>query len=85
MLYTTLEFLSPNAEELQREAHRLREQVKKLLRKQREKKIKSNLTIQEARGKKKAYECDDKVFLPADKGKVMVAMDKTIEKGGEES
>ena len=73
------------AEELQREAHRLREQVKKVLRKQREKKIKSNLTIQESRGKKKAYECEDKVFLPADKGKVMVAMDKTIEKGGEES
>ena len=71
------------AEELQREAHRLREKVKKLLRKQREKKIKSNMTQQEARGKKKAYKCEDKVFLPADKGKVMVAMDKTIEKGGE--
>ena len=74
-----------DAGELRRETHRLREKVKKVLRKQREKKIKSNLTAQEARGKKKAYECEDKVFLPADKGKVMVAMDKTIEKGGEES
>ena len=72
-------------EELQREAHRLREKVKKVLRKQREKKIKSNLTQQEARGRRKAYKCEDKVFLPADKGKVMVAMDRTIEKGGEES
>ena len=73
------------AEELQRETHKLREKVKKLLRKQREKKIKSNLTKQEARGKKKAYEDKERVYLPADKGKVMVAMDKTIEKGGEES
>ena len=72
-------------DELLRESHRLREEVKKVLRKQREKKIKSNLTHQEASGKKKAYESEDKVFLPADKGKVMVAMDKTIEKGGEES
>ena len=72
-------------DELQRESHRLREEVKKVLRKQREKKIKSNLTHQEAKGKKKAYKSEDKVFLPADKGKVMVAMDKTIEKGGEDS
>ena len=73
------------AEELHRETHRLREKVKKLLRKQREKKIKSNLTKQEAKGKKKAYEDQERVYLPADKGKVMVAMDKSIEKGGEES
>ena len=26
---------------------------------------------------------EERVFIPADKGKVMVAMDKTIEKGGE--
>ena len=73
------------AEELQRESHRLREKVKKVLRKQGKKKIISNLTHQERRGKKKAYESEDTVYLPADKGKVMVAMDKTIEKGGEES
>ena len=43
------------------------------------------MTKQEARGKKKAYEDQERVYLPADKGKVMVAMDKSIEKGGEES
>ena len=72
-------------EELCREAHKLREEVKKVLRKQKEKKMRSNLTKEEAMGKKKAYEDEEKVFLPADKGKVMVAMDKTIERGGEES
>ena len=55
------------------------------MRKQKEKVIKSNLTKQEKIGKKKAYEDEDKVYLPADKGKVMVAMDKSIEKGGENS
>ena len=49
------------------------------------KKIKSNLTKEEEKGRKKAYEDEEKVYLPADKGKVMVAMDKTIEKGGENS
>ncbi len=73
------------APELEREAHRLREKVKKLLRKQKKKKIKSNLTRQEELGRKKAYDDKDRVYLPADKGKVMVAMDKTIVKGGENS
>ena len=73
------------APELEREAHRLREKVKQLLRKQKKKKIKSNLTHQEERGKKKAYLDEERVYIPADKGKVMVAMDKTIEKGGENS
>ena len=73
------------APELEREAHRLREEVKHLLRKQKKRKIKSNLTHQEAIGKTKANKDEDKVYLPADKGKVMVAMDKTIEKGGENS
>ena len=40
------------AGELQRESHRLREKVKKVLRKQKDKKIKSNMTHQERRGKK---------------------------------
>ena len=73
------------APELEREAHRLREKVKQLLRKQKKKKIKSNITRQEELGRKKAYDDKDKVYLPADKGKVMVAMDKTIAKGGENS
>ena len=71
--------------ELEREAHRLREEVKHLLRKQKKRKIKSNLTHQESIGKTKANKDRDKVYLPADKGKVMVAMDRTIEKGGENS
>jgi hypothetical protein len=70
---------------LEREIHNLREQVKKILTQHKQKKIKSNLTSQEYNGKKEAYNDEDKVYLPADKGKVMVAMDKTIERGGEES
>ena len=31
------------------------------------------------------YDDTERVYLPADKGKVMVVMDKTIEKGGENS
>ena len=73
------------AAELERETHKLREEVKHLLRKQRKKKIKSNLTQQESIGRKKAYQDKERVYIPADKGKVMVAMEKTEEKGGENS
>ena len=73
------------APELEREAHRLREKVKKLLRKLKRKKLKSNLTKQEENGRRKAFADKERVYIPADKGKVMVAMDKTIEKGGENS
>jgi hypothetical protein len=71
--------------ELEKEIHTLREKVKKLLSTSRHKKIPSNLTKQEREGKKKAYADKERVYLPADKGKVMVAMDKYIEKGGENS
>ena len=71
--------------ELEKEVHRLREKVKKLLMKSKDRKLESNLTRQEQIGKKKAYEDKERVYLPADKGKVMVAMDKTIIKGGENS
>jgi len=47
--------------------------------------MRSNLTREEEQGRKKAYKDKERVFIPADKGKVMVAMDKTIEKGGENS
>ena len=73
------------AADLQGEAHRLREKVKQVLRTQRKKKVKSNMTHQERRGRKKAYESEDKVYLPADKGKVMVAMEKTDAIGEESS
>ena len=43
------------------------------------------MSHQEMVVKKKAYKDKDGVYLPADKGKVMVAMDKTEEKDGEES
>ena len=59
--------------------------MKKLLSQHKDQKRKSNLTAQERRGKKKANEDKDRVFLPADKGKVMVAMDRTYEIGGENS
>ena len=36
-------------------------------------------------GKKKAYQDQERVYLPADKGKVMVAMDRKIEKSGKNS
>ena len=71
--------------ELDREIHQLRERVKKLLSQYKNKRIASNLTSQERRGKRKAKEDKDRVYLPADKGKVMVAMNKTVEKGGENS
>ena len=49
------------------------------------KKIESNLTKQEQTGKKKAHMDTERIYLPADKGKVMVAMDKSIKRGGENS
>ena len=71
--------------ELEREVHTLREKVKKLLLKAKDKKIKPNLTDQERKGRKKAHDDEKRVYLPADKGKVMVAMDKYIGEGGEQS
>ena len=70
---------------LEREVHTLREKVKKLLMRSRKQPIKPNLTHEERDGKKQTYTDAERVFLPADKGKVMVAMDRTEEKGGEES
>ena len=47
--------------------------------------MRSNLTREEQRGRKKTYADKDRVYIFADKGKVMVALNKTIEKGGENS
>ena len=71
--------------ELEREIHKLRDKVKQLVKRQHKKKMRSNLTKEEQQGRKKAYADKERVFISADKGKVMVAMDKTIEKGGENS
>ena len=72
-------------QELERESHRLREKMKHIIKKNKDKKMKSNLTKEEERGREKASKDKEKVFIPADKGKVMVAMDKTIAVGGESS
>ena len=71
--------------EIEREVHILRDRVKQLVRRKYKKKMRSNLTREENQGKMKASKDKERVFIPADKGKVMVAMDKTIEKGGENS
>ena len=71
--------------ELERESHKLREKVKHIINKNKDRIFESNLTKEEERGREKASKDTERVFLPADKGKVMVAMDKTIEVGGENS
>ena len=60
-------------------------QVKKLLSQHKGKRVKANLTSEEFNGKKEAYQYESKIYLPADKGKVIVAMDKTIDMGAEDS
>ena len=61
---------------LEKEIHILREKVKKVLLIAKNTKIKSNITRQEQIGRRKMYADTECVYLPADKGKVMVAMDK---------
>jgi len=74
-----------NENEVDREIDELREEVKEILRKTKDKKYTTNLTKEEMRGKKKAMKDKEKVFLPADKGRIMVAMDRYESSGGEES
>ena len=70
---------------LEKEIHTLREKVKKAILISKNKKIVSNMTKQQCIGRKKMYADTERVYLPADKGKVMVVMDRTMEKGGENS
>ena len=58
--------------------------VKVILEKTRHK-YKTNLTKEESSGKRKALQDKNKVFLPADKGRIMVAMDRYESAGGEQS
>ena len=74
-----------NENEVDREIDELREEVKEILRKTKDKNYTTNLTKEEMRGKKKAMKDKEKVFLPADKGRIMVAMDRYESRGGEES
>ena len=59
--------------------------MEELLRKTKNRNYTTNLTKEEMRGKKKAMKDKEKVFLPADKGRIMVAMDRYESIGGEES
>jgi uncharacterized protein YueI len=56
-----------------------------ILEKARHRKCQSNLTKDDINGKKKAMMDENRVFLPADKGRIMVAMDKWESEGKEQS
>ena len=71
--------------EIDREIDELREEVKGILRKTKDNNYTTNLTKEEMSGKKKAMKDKELVFLPADKGRIMVAMDRYESAGGEES
>ena len=71
--------------EIEREIDELREDVAKVLQNAVKIKLKPNLTRQEKNGKRKAMQDTQKVYLPADKGRIMVIMDKFEETGGENS
>ena len=73
------------ADTIDREINEVRENVKSILEKARCKRYQSNLTQQERDGKKKALQDKNKVFLPADKGRIMVAMDRWESINGEDS
>ena len=72
-------------DEVDREVDELREEAKEILRKTKGRNYTTNLTKEEMRGKKKAMKDKEKVFLPADKGRIMVAMNRHESIGGEES
>ena len=73
------------SEIIDREIREVRESVKHILKTAANRQYKTNLTKEEIQGKKKALQDKTKVFLPADKGHVMVAMDKYENEGGEQS
>ena len=62
--------------EIEKELLEVREASLKILRKYKGSELHSNLTSEEMRGKKKIKLDRDRVYTPADKGRVMVAMDK---------
>jgi hypothetical protein len=63
---------------------KIRKEIQKVMKTTVGKRFKSNLKPNEKRGRNKARNSDDHVFLPADKGKIMVAMDRK-EGAGEQS
>ena len=70
---------------VEHEIDEIRENVKVTLEKARHKKYKTNLTKEKSSRKKKALQDNRKVFLPADKGRIMVAMDRYETDSGEQS
>ena len=73
------------SEIIDREIREVRESVNHILKRAANRQYKTNLTKEELQGKKKALQDKTKVFLPADKGHIMVAMDKYENEGGEQS
>ena len=71
--------------EVDREIDELRDEVKRILGKTKDRNYTTNLTKKEMRGKKKAMKDKEKVFLPAVKGRIIVAMDRYESTLGEES
>ena len=61
--------------DIEKELLEIREEGIKILRKYKDSKLHSNLSTEEQNGKKKIRQDKDKVYTPADKGRVMVAMD----------
>ena len=70
---------------VEHEIGEIRENVKVILEKARHKKYNTNLMKEELNRKKKALQDKRKVFLPADKGRIMVAMDRFESEGSEQS
>ena len=70
---------------INREIRQVRESGKLILEKASDRRCKTNLTKEELQGKKKVLQDKNKVFLPADKGRIMVAMDKYESEGGDQS
>ena len=82
-----LEFHAEEITEQQKinQQQKIRRNVQELLKKEAKKPIRQNLNTKEKKGKVEAERDKKRVFLPADKGKGMVVMDKYEKDGGTES
>ena len=72
-------------EEIELEVSQVRDKVKTVIKKAVNKKFRSNLPREERVGKTKALKDKDRIYLPADKGRIMVAMDRWESEGGKGS
>ena len=71
--------------EIENELTKIRSDCDRILSQQMKTKLISNLTEEEKRGKMKIIKDENNVYLPADKGRVMVAMSRYERVAGEES